>query len=71
MVNKTMGNTPNRDRSSQPGERREGMGREQEHRQASHSDQSNRQDRNYQSNQTDRGSPVGAPDRDKSRRSEH
>jgi len=68
MVNKTMGNTPNRDRSGQPGERREGMGKEQEQRQASRSDQSNRQDR---STQSDRSSQSGVHDRDKSGRSDH
>ncbi|GAB3350683.1 hypothetical protein [Lysobacter tyrosinilyticus] len=64
MVNKTMGTNQDRNRTGTPGtpgERREGMGREQEGRQASHSDQSGRQQ-----GQTDRSNQSGSKDRDRS-----
>jgi hypothetical protein len=70
-TNKTMGNNPNRDRTGTPGtpgERREGMGREQEQRQAGRSDQSGRQN---QSGQSDRSNQGGVQDRDKSGRTGH
>lgn len=62
MTNKNMGSNQDRNRTGSPGtpgERREGMGREQEQRQAGQSDQSGRQDR---SNQTDRGNQSGNRD---------
>jgi hypothetical protein len=72
MANNTMGNNPNRDSSGKSNERREGMGKEQDQRQASRSDdQSTRKspgqgNQSNQSNQSDRGSQVGktSPSRD-------
>lgn len=64
-INKTTGTHQDRNRTGTPGtpgERREGMGREQEQRQAGRSDQSGRQ------SQTDRSNQGGMRDKDQSGR---
>lgn len=62
MANNTGNNNQDRNRTGTPGtpgEKRQGMGREQEGRQAGQSDQSGRQ------GQTDRSNQSGSQDRDR------
>ena len=63
MANNMGNNNQDRNRTTTPGtpgEKREGMGREQEGRQAGQSDKSGRQ------SQTDRSNQSGSQDRDRS-----